>query len=144
MKDFQTLQLDVLLLGYLVVEKIDSGDFIGVKLKKNGIFSNEINQSKYYIYTYPNEIWGAQMYMLSRENAKNLLDKYYVGYFQKTLLDKTLTPFSSDWTITKDGNAALLYPLLVIENNEKKYNDNGQCNLHYSCYQNHYIKEVHI
>jgi GR25 family glycosyltransferase involved in LPS biosynthesis len=138
-EEFEALQLDVLLLGYLVIENINT-NFIDVKLKKNIIFENE----NYYIYTFPNEIWGAQMYLLSRENAKKLLDKYYVGYAEKTLYDKKLTPFSSDWTITKDGNRALVYPILVIENNEKKYNQEGQCNLHYSCYLNHYKENIHI
>ena len=58
------------------------------------------------------------MYVLSKESAKILLDKYGLGsgYREKSLADRTMRPFASDWTITKHGKRALIYPMLAVEN----------------------------
>lgn len=133
--DFQILNLDVLLLGYLVTYKIN-----GMNLKVNS--DNEDFSYKYY--NVWNDIWGTQMYMLSRENAKRLLDKYAIGYLEQVIQDNSLTPFSADHTITKEGKSALLYPLLVIEDGTTNYDHYGQKNFHYECYINNYVEGSHI
>ena len=141
--DFEYLKLDVLLLGYLITFSIhENNQYLDFQLKNNESFKTE-NFSFHY-HNFANDIWGTQMYMISRENAKKILDKYYIGYLEKTVLDSSLTPFSSDWTITKDGNRALLYPLLVIEDGKKKYDQIGQHNYHYYSFLNNYIKGTHI
>jgi len=135
-EDFPLLKWDVLLLGYLITHNIRDTHYHGFDLIKNESFSNE--ESLYQYYHYPDETWGTQMYMLSRENAKKILDKYYVGYLEKSLQDNTLTCFSSDWTITKDGNRMLLFPLLVIEDGKSTYDHGGQHWFHYHSYLNNY------
>jgi len=137
MDDFQTLNLDVLLLGYLVTCNINHEMNLKVNNENNEDFS-------YKYYNVSNDIWGAQMYILSRENAKRLLDKYAIGYLEQVIQDSSLTPFSADHSITKDGKRALLYPLLVIEDGMKNYDHFGQKFFHYQCYINNYVEGSHI
>jgi hypothetical protein len=82
--------------------------------------------------------------MLSRENAKRLLDKYAIGYLEQAMQDISLTPFSADHTITKDGKCALLYPLLAIEDGSTFYDHYGQKMFHYNSYINNYVEGSHI
>ena len=122
-QDFKYLNLDVLLLGYLLEFKID---------KNNPIFTlknNNLNSDNYNYLNFPNDIWGTQMYMLSKENAGKILEKYdqNSNYALQTLVDKSMTPFSADWTITKDGNRALLYPCIAIENGEISISQYDDC-----------------
>jgi GR25 family glycosyltransferase involved in LPS biosynthesis len=141
-KDFDYLKLDVLLLGYLVTFKISEQNHI------YGLKSTELTFDKEFPYKYhefySNSIWGTQMYMLSRENAKKILDRYSVGYLEKKMLDDSLTPFSADWTIVKDGNRAVIFPLITVEDGKSCYKDGGQHNFHHASHANHYIKDVHI
>ena len=143
-QDFTYLNLDVLLLGYLIGFKID---------KHNPDFTlknNDVNSDKYNYYNYPNELWGAQMYMLSKENAGKILEKYDQNnnYAIKTLVDKSMTPFSADWTITKDGNRALIYPCIAVENGDINiihYGDcYGQYNFHKICHEINYDPNIFI
>jgi hypothetical protein len=100
--------LDILLLGYLCENDITKfRNFIPVKT----------TESRFY-FNYPEDTWGAQMYLLSKKSSQVIIDKYYTTYADRTLHDNTLTCFSSDWLITKYGNRALLFPLLVIEDFE--------------------------
>jgi len=135
------LKLDVLLLGYLITFPI-SQHYQEFQLKNN--ISTFTENFSFNYHEFNNDIWGTQMYMISRENAKKILDKYYVGYLEKIVTDSSLTPFSADWTITKDGNRALLYPLLVIEDGKNIYDHIGQHNLHYYSYFNNYLEGIHI
>jgi hypothetical protein len=104
-KDFCDMNLDVLLIGYMCSFQID----------KYQHFIKNLASTKYNYFTYPNDIWGTQMYILSRASAKEMLDKYYYDYADQTIKNNSLTPFSADWTITKQSKRALLYPLLCIE-----------------------------
>jgi len=131
--NFKNLKLDVLLLGYLITINISNNNYIDYK---------NINEN---YYEYPDDLWGTQMYMLSRDSAKAILDIYYDGLsYMEMSLNKKLPPLSADWTITKYGKRALYFPLLVIENNQKKYNDHGQHNLHHFTFVNNYINEEYI
>lgn len=138
---FENLKLDVLLLGYLITFPI-SEHYQEFRFKNN--ISTFTENFSFNYHEFNNDIWGTQMYMISRENAKKILDKYYVGYLEKIVTNSSLTPFSADWTITKDGNRALLYPLLVIEDGKKLYDHTGQHNLHYYSYFNNYLEGIHI
>jgi GR25 family glycosyltransferase involved in LPS biosynthesis len=140
-QDFNYFKLDVLLLGYLITFSI-SEYYNEFPLKNNIYTKTEVFPFNYHEFN--NDIWGTQMYMISRENAKKILDKYYVGYLEKTVKDSNLIPFSADWTITKDGNRALLYPLIVIEDGKQNYDHNGQHNFHYNSFFNNYLEEIHI
>lgn len=133
--DFKYLNLDILLLGYLVPFQIKS-HHNGFHLKDDKFNSSEL---KYHHFT--DDTWGAQMYMLSKKSAQSILEKYdeLSGYALNTLTDNTLCPFSADWTITKYGNRALITPCLAVEygkcDNNSSYN---QCLFHKRCNETHY------
>jgi GR25 family glycosyltransferase involved in LPS biosynthesis len=140
-KDFQYLKLDVLLLGYLI-PFIIKYNYINFEVKDNNFNSNNF---KYH--NFPNELWGTQMYMLSKEYAKKILENYneLSNYSIRTLTDNSLTPFSADWTITKDGNRALIMPCLAVEDNKKIYhNDPNQERFHKICHEIQYDPNVFI
>jgi GR25 family glycosyltransferase involved in LPS biosynthesis len=120
--------LDVVLLGYLCYNPIDTfSNFPEIK--------TEYSCASFKLLQYPNEdSWGSQMYMLSKLQSQNLLLKYYKDYAIRTITDPSITPFSADWTITKDGNRALVYPLLAIEDGQSIYKDKGQKECHERCF----------
>lgn len=131
--DFEALKLDILLLGYLTNFSIRE-HYIGFDLKSNISTSME---SPYKYHNYPFELWGAQMYLISRKYAKVILDNYYdvIAYMKKSEQDESLPPLSSDWTITKNGNRALLFPMLAFE----KYQPEKCCTNNFA-YKNFYIE----
>lgn len=137
-KDYKEMNLDVLLLGYLIEDKINEelNNYFGYNFGENLIKINENKNFKYF--DYPQYLWGAQMYLISKKHAKKLLDVYYNGYAEKTLDDKSLTPFSSDWIITKDGKKALITPIMALEENINSYNHFGQFLVHTKTYYSHF------
>jgi len=137
--NFENLNLDVLLLGYLLPFKAEHYNNFHLK-------NDKIPNSEFQYFNFPNDVWGAQMYMLSKENAKKILDKYSepTGYAIKTLTDNSLPPFSADWTITKDGNRALISPCLAVENGKTESPDNSQRNYHKCCHEAHYNPDLFI
>lgn len=98
---FKKMQLDVLLLGYLI--NFDIRPYYNFQLIEK--------MDPYSYHEYPDDLWGAQLYMISRKYGQYLLDKYNLEY----LLSNTDKNFSSDWIITKDGKRAAIYPMLAIE-----------------------------
>ena len=136
-EDFKLMNLDVLLLGYLIQFKIES-NYIGFEFKSN---SNDLN---YKYHNYPNDLWGGQMFMFSKKHAKYLLDKYTIEYAINSLNNNTSTPFSGDWTLTKKGNRALIYPMLAVETADKKYGHYGQDTFHENCKNCNYNPKIYI
>ena len=138
--DFNSMKLDILLLGYLLPFKpYNSSPF---EIKYNSFNSNGVN---YTYHEYPNDLWGTQMYMLSKTYAKYILDKYESTYADETLLNSTLTPFSADWIITKDTyNKALISPLLAVEDGKSNYNHYVQQQFHNQCHTTHFEKDLFI
>ena len=125
---------DILLLGYLCHNPIDT--YCNFCQLPTEYSSDDFK----IIDNYPSDCWGTQMYMLSKTQCKKLLRKYSVGYFERTLYDSTLTPFSADWTITKDGKRCMLYPQRAAEEYiENQYEDEGQSICRYKC--NEFIKK---
>jgi hypothetical protein len=111
--------LDLLLIGYLCSNPIHTySNFPEICTK--------YSTDEFRILGYPDSTWGAQMYMISKDQAKRIIEKYSYGYLEQSLENPDMTPFSSDWTITKEGSRAVLYPLRVIENGSTKYEDEGQ------------------
>lgn len=114
-----TNSLDFLLIGFLCSNPIHTySNFPEIHTK--------YSTAEFCIMGYPDSTWGAQMYMITRDQARRLIEKYAHGYLEKSLENSAMTPFSADWLLTKDGNRALLYPLRVVENGSMQYEDKGQ------------------
>ena len=136
-EDFKLLSLDVLLLGYLIPFEIKS-HYQGFEL-------NCDNTNLNYVYhNYPNDLWGGQMILFSKKYAKAILDKYTVEYAIKARTDTSLPPFSGDHTITKDGNRAIIYPMLAVETADKAYGHWGQGTFHENCKKCNYNPDIYI
>ena len=60
--------------------------------------------------------------------------KYDEDYLKRTLLDSSLTSFSSDLTITKEGNKALVDPMYFIEEGLTNSDHQGQISYHKNCH----------
>lgn len=139
-EEFETMNLDFLLLGHMTNYKIE--DWIsGYSLKHN--FENR----PYKYHNYPatqHGHWGAHLYMCSRSHAQSLVDKYGNGYADATITDSTLAPFSPDWTITKQGNRALMYPMMAVEDAIGDYGHGGQTEYHKSSTRLNYDPEFFI
>jgi hypothetical protein len=134
---FEEYKLDVLLLGYLFCEPIDKFcPFFGFK------FLGEKNNYKFF--SYPDDLWGAQMFLINKTYAKYLLDTYNEDYAHKEQVDSSLKPFSPDWTFTKDGKRAMLYPMIAVENGEKEFDHLGHKRLHHGTTKMFYDPEYFI
>lgn len=126
LQNFEHLKLDILLLGYL----------LPFKLNENPYFK----QKSYQYYNYPDDLWGSQMYLISRAYAKFLLDKYTIE-FALNNLDK---PYSPDWVITKNGNKVMLYPMIAVEEGSTKTSHEGQNDFHKRCFEANYDSNLFI
>jgi hypothetical protein len=128
------MDLDVLLLGYLLQFRLDIHAHyhnFSIKCKSETM--------PYHYYSFDtNNVWGTQMYMISRNNAKKLLDKYSCSYADKTIHNNSMTPFAADWTLTKDGTRAMISPLLAVEDNQVQYDHYGQQQFHQKCFEEHF------
>jgi len=117
LNDFKKLDLDILLLSYL----------LSFHPNNNGNFINKINDNEYY--TYSDDTWGSHMYLLNRPYAIYIINKFtieWAKYFKNKV-------YVSDWTITKLGNRALLWPPLGVEEGEVNCKDIGQIDFHKKC-----------
>ena len=122
----QRENIDLLLIGYLCSNPIHTySNFPEIYTK--------YSTPEFMIMEYPDSTWGAQMYMITREQARSLIEKYADGYFERSLANSAMIPFSADWLLTKNGKRALLYPMRVIENGSTKYDDEGQEQCRISC-----------
>jgi len=132
----EQLNLDILLIGYLInfypaTIKVSNNSF--KLLEQPLIFAN-----------YPNDLWGSQCYILTRNHAKYLINKYNESYLDRILNGEKLTPFAADWTITKDGNKALVFPMYMIEEGNVNTNHQGQINFHTNCHKINYDKNKFV
>ena len=126
---FERRKLDILLLSYLTTT-VPTG-----LITHNGFCSSDINC----IYlTFGGNLWGAHMYMLNRHTAQRFLDQYTVEYSIQTLTDSTIQPFSPDWTLTKNGVRALVYPMMGLEEGFVNTDNVAQIEFHKSCFKTHY------
>ena len=110
--DFENLNLDILLLGYMIPYKISSL----YNLHKMYPLKCYMPPDSYFKYhEYPDYLSGSHMYMITRAYAKHVLDKYYSNF--AGIKDGS---FIIDKTLIKEGNRAILYPMLAIENDIQK------------------------
>jgi hypothetical protein len=108
-------RLDVLLLGYLTY---DASEYLQI---------GSIQEGSRRLLRYPDHVWGTQMYFLGKPYARVLLETYTAAYLERSLRDTTMVHFSADWTITKLGSRALVYPMLAVEIEDDRYSqDQGQ------------------
>lgn len=116
----QTNGIDLCMIGYLMdlptVEGLQG--YLDPRIEPHNAHG-EPHGMKFYLY--PDSLWGAQMYVVSRRGAKKILDQFGGDYAVKTLSDPTLIPFSADWTITKCSglNRVLVEPMLAVEDGSK-------------------------
>jgi hypothetical protein len=126
LSDFNILNLDILLLGYLT-------NFVVNERKEKCGYSLKKKTSKKPIYSYhnyPDNLVGTQMYILTRKHAKYLIDKYYQNYTDEN------NDFISDIIVTKDGNRALISPVLAVEEKINQNNHHKRCHkIHYDEYK---------
>ena len=135
--DFKLMNLDILLLGYLIHYKLNANN-------RSFDFKSNNSDLKYIYHNYPNDLWGTQMYMLTKKHAKYILDKYTIEYSIRSISDKNMQPFSADWTITKEGNRALIYPMLAVEIAEKQSSCDSHAIYHENCKTANYVPELYI
>ncbi len=110
---YNKLGLDVLLLGYLIDYKMVNGH-------------HALMEPKYLFLSVYHDLWGSQMYMMNRKTARKILEHVFDG------------PFSPDWTITKYGKVACIYPMLGVEIGEVATNHEGQISYHKRCKEMNY------
>jgi len=135
------LNLDIILLGYLLNIKGKINDQEQIVLNHEEYLL--IKQDKYYgYYNMPYHLWGSQMYLITRTHAKFLLDKYTKQYAIDGL--NLGRPFNPDWTLTKDGNHALIYPMLALEEGGTKTDHIGQNEFHQLCFELNYDSNTFI
>ena len=128
---YRELKLDVLLLGYLLPFPLTK-DMPEFKLLKE--------TEGYTFYDFPYHLWGSQMYLIHREHAKFLLDKYTMAYATADLG----RPYNPDWTLTKDQKKAILYPMLALEEGIEKSNHEKQSEYHTKCFLVNYKRDLYF
>jgi GR25 family glycosyltransferase involved in LPS biosynthesis len=121
--DFNILDLDILLLGYNIPYKIDYENMVSIYHLKRPMRLD----APFKYHEYPDYLSGSHMYLITKNFAKKLLDKYYSNFAG---FDNNV--FMVDKTIIKNGNRALLYPMLAIED----YNQKDE--YHQLCHKIHY------
>lgn len=134
-ESYERLELDVLLMGYLIPYKITDD---------NHYYPLKERNCKYSYHGYPGDIWGSQMYMVSRKHAEVLLQKYTV---ENALFPKEGDedkPFSPDWTLTKYGNRSVIYPMVALEEGDTKCNWDTEIDYHQRCFKTHYVEREFI
>lgn len=124
-KHFEELELDVLLLGYL----------IHYSPHNNGYYPTYLTNETHTYFDYPNDLWGSQMYLVSRKHAKYLLEHYTIEH---AIASIGTEPYSSDWTITKKGKKAIIYPMLAVEEGATKTDHGFQNYFHQKCHEFNY------
>lgn len=123
-RDFEDLGLDILLLGYLL-------DF-----NPRGSVEFPI-KNKYTYHEYGDGLWGTQMYLVNKKYARVIYDKYHNGPPDEV-------PFASDWTVTKNGNKAMIYPMLGVEEGNSGSDDYWQRKYHNDCHTFNYEETLYV
>jgi GR25 family glycosyltransferase involved in LPS biosynthesis len=122
--DFNILDLDILLLGYIIPYKINYDNIISNYPLKWPMRLD----APFKYHQYPEYLSGSHMYMITKDFAKILLDKYYNNFAG---FDNNI--FTVDKTIIREGNRALIYPMLAIENDIQEDKYHKLCNkIHYN------------
>ena len=133
---FKEQQFDVLLLGFLYPHEINP-DW-------NPHFPRVVNTEKYQYLKFPDDIWGSQMYLMSREHAQKMINKFTPDYTVRPLEEgEQRIHYNPDWILTKQGNRALIYPMLAVEEGDSPLGDCCQSSFHKRCYIKNYREGIH-
>ena len=138
-KNFDELELDVLMLGYLLNHKIDNNNY-----HHNHYFpvlNNATINNKYMYHSYPDDIWGTQMYLISRNYASFLLNKFTPQFAFENIGSISYNP---DWIITKNGKRALINPMIAVEEGVNLSDNEGQIHFHKQCCECNYDPDMYI
>ena len=116
-----------MLLGYLLPYEIDMTTCLHKQY-----FKVLKEDTDYKFHEYPDDMWGSQMYLLNRDYAKFIVNKYYV----EKVHEKPLNP---DWTITKDTiKRALINPMMALEEGVNVSDNQEQIDYHKQVYETHF------
>jgi hypothetical protein len=119
------LALDVLLAGYLI-------NYKPVQVSYACGFSEA--EAPFIFISYSDDVWGAQMYILDRQAAVKILDRLSNPF--------TVPVFNPDWTITKFGRRAAMYPMLALEEGAVPSGDPAHVEYHNQCKDAHYDTNI--
>ena len=132
MGEFNAMQLDVLLLGYMSITKIEWWH-TSHPLVYDGA------PAPYRYHRYPQDQWGIHLFMISRSYAKTLLKVFDSEYAKKAYNDPSLTCYNPDWTLSKHTNKrALRYPMMAVEDGKGSYDHLGQGEYHRESHKANY------
>ena len=125
---YKRLGLDVLLLGYLTNYKAFT---CSVHCCHHAV------EPPFAFLSVEEGLWGSQMYMMDHAAAQRVYDGTCTP-------DRVSTHFSPDWTITKFGRTAAIYPMLAVEEGHVVSDHQGQINFHRECVRENYDPELHF
>ncbi len=98
------------------------------------VFSRRYTLGKFEAYTCPSDVWGTQMFMLSRDAAVEIIAKY-----DKPFKDSVGTgAYGADWIYTKQNPRIMLYPMLAVEEGNVATTDIHQILYHRLTYDMHW------
>ena len=114
--------LDVLLLGYLM-------NYVPFSIQT--FRGHDLLETPPLFMNYNDGLWGSQMYMMDKAAALKVLETFQDFQHVKEC-------YSPDWTITKFGKRALVYPMLAVEEGNVATDHVGQQEFHKQCAVIHY------
>ena len=124
------MDLEVLLLGYLTTNP---------PAMVNGSWHPLAQHFMYFPCAF--DLWGAQMYLITREYALNAIAKYgpNTGYPIRSLLDPELTVFVADWIWNKASEKrGILSPMIAVEEGKIQSDENRYGGFHQLCFNVNY------
>jgi hypothetical protein len=148
MRGFREHGFDILLLGYLWPFSLQNDDNPYFPRIMNADPTGNMKESpvgedkKIFYRKYPDDLWGAHMYMFTREHARKMLERYTPEYAFSCV--GTPHPFCTDWQFTKWGNRALVVPMLGIEEGDVKTDNVGQIHFHRWCCDANFSTEKYL
>lgn len=132
---------DCVLLGYLSSFPIHEG-INGYGFAFPPTFHKK-EEKEYFYHRYPENHFGAQMYMLTREHVKYLLETFTLDYCIKSFQPNSgLLPYNPDFTLTKKGNRVLVRPMVAVEE-YRNYDDDTHGTFHQKSFNYHYDPNVY-
>jgi hypothetical protein len=128
----EEMQLDLVMLGYLLPFKIEMTTYLHAQH-----FPLIRNTGQFTLHRYPNDIWGSQMYLFPRRYADVMIELYDINNAFKNLGNSDYN-YNPDWTLTKNGNRALISPMIAVEEGVNVSGDEGQIHYHMLCHNTNY------